>query len=177
MSKRIVRKITAALIAVGPGLFLIGYNIGTGSVTTMAKAGANYGMTLFWAVVLSCVFTYVLMVAYGQVTLVTGRTALSNIKQSLRFGKILAIYLLIAFIFTEILGLMGVMGIVSELLQEGLRMILGGRQISTFWITLVLVICLYGLLWWGKYSAFEKVLTFFVILMGVCFVVVFFLLK
>ena len=61
-----VRKIMLALSAVGPGLFLIGYNIGTGSVTTMAKTGAEHGMQLLWALVLSCVFTYFLMVAYGQ---------------------------------------------------------------------------------------------------------------
>lgn len=36
------------LSAVGPGLFLIAYNIGTGSVTTIAKTGAEHGMTLFW---------------------------------------------------------------------------------------------------------------------------------
>ena len=27
-----------------PGIFLLGFNIGTGSVTAMAKAGATYGM-------------------------------------------------------------------------------------------------------------------------------------
>jgi integrase len=30
-------------------LFLIGYNIGTGGVTTMAKSGGKDGMSLFWA--------------------------------------------------------------------------------------------------------------------------------
>ena len=62
------KKILVALSAVGPGLFLIGYNIGTGSVTTMARTGAEHGMTLFWALILSCLFTYILMVAYGRVT-------------------------------------------------------------------------------------------------------------
>ena len=35
-----------ALAAVGPGIFAIGYTIGTGSVTSMAKAGADYGLGL-----------------------------------------------------------------------------------------------------------------------------------
>jgi hypothetical protein len=77
-----LRKLGVALVTVGPGLFLIGYNIGTGSVVTMASSGATFGMSLFWAVVLSCVFTYVLMVAYGQVTVVTGRTALANLRRA-----------------------------------------------------------------------------------------------
>lgn len=80
MNNKIVKKLLIALGTVGPGLFLIAYNIGTGSVITMAKAGADYGMSLFWTLVLSCIFTYVLMVAYGQVTLVSGSTALHNIK-------------------------------------------------------------------------------------------------
>jgi Mn2+/Fe2+ NRAMP family transporter len=175
MSDRL-RKILLGLSAVGPGLFLIGYNIGTGSVTTMAKSGAEYGMTLFWALVLSCLFTYLLMVAYGQMTLVTGRTALFNIKTHIRFGKPLAIYILIALMIGELLALMGVMGIVADLLQEGGRLLTGG-SVSTFWITLVITTALYGLLWHGRYQAFEKVLTVFVILMGLCFIVVFFMVK
>lgn len=177
MQKKVIRKILLALSAVGPGLFLIGYNIGTGSVTTMAKAGAEYGMSLFWALVLSCIFTYILMVAYGHVTLVTGKTALFNIKNNFNFGKVLAIYILIALIIGELLALMGIMGIVSDLLQEASRLLFGGTGFSTFWITFVLVIGLYVLLWNGRYRVFEKILTFFVILMGLCFLVVFFMVK
>ncbi|HUV13713.1 MAG TPA: hypothetical protein VMY18_08710, partial [Acidobacteriota bacterium] len=80
MNQGLLKRLLLGLAAVGPGLFLIGYNIGTGSVTTMAKSGAEHGMALFWTVVLSCLFTYILMVAYGQVTLVTGKTALSNFR-------------------------------------------------------------------------------------------------
>jgi len=171
------RKILIGLSAVGPGLFLIGYNIGTGSVTTMAKSGAEYGMTLFWALILSCFFTYILMVAYGQVTLVTGNTALHNIKNYLAGGKILAIYILIALILGEVMALMGIMGIVADLIQEGFRLIDDGFIVSTFSITLVLIILLYLLLWYGRYQIFEKILTAFVILMGLCFLIVFFMVK
>jgi Mn2+/Fe2+ NRAMP family transporter len=92
MPVKLKNKILIALSAIGPGLFLIGYNIGTGSVTTMARAGAQFGMTLFWALILSCIFTYILMVAYGQMTLVSGKTALFNIKTRLKGGKLLALY-------------------------------------------------------------------------------------
>jgi len=171
-----IRKLRLALSGVGPGLFLIGYNIGTGSVTTMAKSGAEHGMSLFWTLLLSCIFTFVLMVAYGQVTLVTGNTALNNFKSHLKYGNILAIYIIIALILGELLALMGIMGIVSELLQEGGRLVFG-IVIDTFWIILVLVIALYLLLWYGSYQIFEKILTGFVILMGLCFVLVFFMVK
>jgi Mn2+/Fe2+ NRAMP family transporter len=170
------RKILIALSAVGPGLFLIGYNIGTGSITTMAKAGANYGMTLFWALILSAIFTYILMIAYGQVTLVTGKTALYNIRKNFLIGPVLSIYILIALITGELLAVMGVMGIVVDLIKEGIRL-MGWGSADAFRITVILVIGLYALLWFGKYKVFEKILTFFVILMGLCFILVFFLVK
>jgi len=170
-------KILLALSAVGPGLFLIGYNIGTGSVTTMAKTGAEHGMTLFWALVLSCIFTFILMVAYGKVTLVSGNTALFNIKNEFRYGWIIALYVLIALITGELLALIGVMGIVADLVQEGIKLMFTGVFVHRFWIILVLAAALYFLLWFGQYKSFEKVLTFFVILMGVSFVIVFLMLK
>jgi Mn2+/Fe2+ NRAMP family transporter len=177
MTKSISKRILLALAAVGPGLFLIGYNIGTGSVTTMAKSGAEYGMSLFWALFLSCVFTFVLMVAYGKVTLVTGKTALNNIKSEFKFGWILALYILIALIIGELLALIGVMGIVADLVQEGIKIVTGGIVIYKFWIILGFSVLMYLLLWYGHYKQFEKVLTVFVILMGVSFIVVFFMLK
>lgn len=176
MRENLFRRVVVGLSAVGPGLFLIGYNIGTGSITTMAKAGANYGMMLFWALVLSCVFTYILMVAYGQLTLVTGKTALNNVRHNFTMGTALATYILVALVLGELLSVMGVMGIVVELLQEGLRL-WGDFHVSPFALTLVLAALIYLLFWFGRYKEFEKVLTVFVILMGLCFILVFFLVE
>lgn len=173
----IFKKILLALSAVGPGLFLIGYNIGTGSVTTMAKTGAEYGMGLFWALILSCIFTYILMVAYGKVTLVTGKTALFNIKSEFRYGWALSLYIIIALIIGELLALVGVMGIVADLVQEGIRLAFDGRIVNTFWIILCFVILLFFLLWYGRYQTFEKILTALVVLMGLSFLVVFVMVK
>jgi Mn2+/Fe2+ NRAMP family transporter len=177
MNKSLLKRILLGLAAVGPGLFLIGYNIGTGSVTTMAKSGAEHGMSLFWTLVLSCIFTFVLMVAYGQVTLVTGRTALSNFRANLPYGSLLCFYIMGALILGELLALMGIMGIVGDLLQEGTRLMFGGTGIHPFWIILVCTAVLYLMLWYGKYHFFEKVLTVFVILMALCFILVFILVK
>ena len=171
------KKIALALSAVGPGLFLIGYNIGTGSITTMAKTGAEHGMGLFWALVLSCVFTYVLMVAYGKMTLVTGKTALFNFKSEFKWGWVLSLYIILALIIGELLALMGVMGIVADLVQEGIRLAFDGQIISRFFIIFFFSIILYFLLWYGRYQVFEKILTVLVILMGLSFILVFFMVK
>jgi Mn2+/Fe2+ NRAMP family transporter len=44
-------------------------------------------------------------------------------------------------------------------------------------ITIVLVVALYALLWFGRYKSFEKALVFLVILMGISFITVFFMVK
>lgn len=178
MSRKISKRILIAVSAVGPGLFLIGYNIGTGSITTMGMAGAQYGMTLLWALLLSGVFTYILMVAFGHLTLVTGETALYNFKNQIPWvGNILAIYIMVALIMGELLALMGIMGIVSELIQEGIRLASTSQNlfIDTFWIILVISILIFIVLWKGQYKLFEKILTVFVILMVFCFVAVLFM--
>jgi manganese transport protein len=175
--KNLYQRILIGLSAIGPGLFLIGYNIGTGSITTMAKTGAEHGMTLTWALVLSCIFTYILMVAYGKTTIVSGQTALSTIKSGLTYGKVLAIYILIALVVGELLALMGIFGIVTDLIREASRLLFGGEGWNTLGITVVLVVGLYTLLWFGKYQVFEKFLIYLVILMGLCFIVVFIMLK
>src|SRR5690625_185563 len=173
-----LKRLLVALGTIGPGLFLIGYNIGTGSITTMGMAGAQHGMQLLWALLLSGVFTYILMVAFGQLTLVTGKTALWNFKTEIpKVGKVLAIYVLAALILGELLALMGIMGIVSELIQEGIRLLTPGEgnRVETFWIILVISILIFLTLWYGQYKLFEKILTFFVILMVFCFVFVLFM--
>ena len=178
MAKRyITKKVLIGLNAVGPGLFLIGYNIGTGSITTMAKTGADHGMSLFWALLLSCILTYILMVSYGKVTLVSGHTALYNFKKQFKYGWLLSIYIIIALIIGELLALTGIMGIVSDLIQEGIRLASDDLIIDTGWIILFFVVGLYFLVMNGNYKVFEKFLTALVMLMGLSFLIVFFMLK
>jgi manganese transport protein len=172
-----VNKALLALSMLGPGLFLLGYNLGPGSITTMAKAGAEFGMSLFWSLLLSCIFTYILMVAYGQVTLVSGNTALYNIKTQMRYGKPLAIYIIIALILGELLALMGIMGIAVDLIQEAFKILNLNIEVTKTGVTIVYAFLLFALLWFGNYLIFEKVLTVFVIIMIFCFVAVFFLMK
>ena len=46
MATSTANRLKSTLALFLPGIFLLGFNIGTGSVTTMATAGANYGMSL-----------------------------------------------------------------------------------------------------------------------------------
>ena len=126
---------------------------------------------------LSCILTYILMVSYGKVTLVSGQTALYNFKKQFKYGWLLSIYIIIALIIGELLALTGIMGIVSDLIQEGIRLAFDDLIIDTGWIILFFVIGLYFLVMYGNYKVFEKFLTALVVLMGLSFLIVFFMLK
>jgi len=163
------KKFAIFLSSIGPGLYLVGYNIGTGSVTTMASAGAAYNMALAWAIFLSCVFTYILFVAFGRYTLITGETALLSYKKY--FGKPVAIFVFLTIIFSEMVSSVGVMAIVADVIREWSRPLTSsGNGFNTIIISLVIVVLALFTLYQGKYGFIEKILTVFVTLMGISFI-------
>ncbi|MFT7035425.1 MAG: manganese transport protein [Cyclobacteriaceae bacterium] len=163
-----LKKIIISLSAVGPGLFLVGYNIGTGSVTTMASAGASHGLSLIWAVLISCIFTYILIITFGQYTLITGQTTLQSFKSN--FGPKTAQIVLWSLIISEMVSSIGVMAIVSEVIHEYSKYFTAsGEGLNTILITLVLATLVVGLLFNGRYSLIEKMLMVFVTVMGLGF--------
>ncbi|MEQ9265055.1 MAG: divalent metal cation transporter [Balneolaceae bacterium] len=158
------------IVSLGPGLFIIGYNIGTGSVTSMASTGAEYGMMLAIPLLLSCIFTYILIVVFGKYTIVTGDTVIYSYKK--HFGKPTGLFVLGALIFTEAVGSVGVMAIVTQVTQEWTRpLTASGNGIDPLYSTIGYGAILYALLWNGKQNFFEKVLAVFVGIMGLSFLV------
>ena len=169
--KSLFKKLAIMLSAVGPGLFLIGYNIGTGSVTTMASAGSRYGMSLFWTLLLSCIFTLIMLIAFGKYTLVTGNTVLYGFKTQFRYGKIVSISILIMLAVGELISVTGVMGIVTEIINEWSKYFTqDDRGFNQIAITSVIIIILYSVFWIGRYNIFEKLFIVFVTVMGLCFI-------
>ena len=174
-SSSIKKKVLAAVLAFGPGIFAIGYTIGTGSVTSMIVAGSTYGMQLLWVLLLSCVFSGLLMYAYGNYALITGETALYSFKKHIKGGKILAILIILGITFGQWNSLMGILGISSNIIYEIFLIYfpeLEGLRYETVLIVAIVVIAIfYALLLVGKYTFFEKILVIFVTIMGLSFIV------
>jgi len=149
-----------------PGLFLIGFNIGTGSVTAMAKAGANYGMALLWTILLSCLVTYYLIRLFGKYTIVTGETALAAFRKHIHpaFGM----FLLVALTVNVSGGIMGVMGIVADVLHHWSLTWISGGISPLVWASGSIAL-IYGIFLVGTTSTFEKALAMMVAFMGLCF--------
>jgi manganese transport protein len=168
---RLLRLITL----VGPGFFLIGFSIGTGSVVSMASAGSRYGMTMLWALFLSCVFSFVLLEAFGRYTMVTGKSAMYSIRQFPFMGKPVAIITMIGLVTVEVMALAGIIGIMSDLMSEWTGMLFSHNGWNPVWIALAMIIGTYLLISIGKYQFFEKVLIFFVSMMGISFILTMFM--
>ncbi|RIJ50413.1 divalent metal cation transporter [Maribellus luteus] len=162
MSK--LKKIIASVL---PGIFLIGYNVGTGSVTSMSKAGANFGLDLLWTIFISCIITYYLITHFSKYTMVSGETIIDGIKKHIH--PAVALVLIAALSSIILSALMGLLGILVEVLEVASQTGSGKGIPQVYW-AIFIAVGIYVLLWIGNYSFFEKVLAIFVAVMGACFI-------
>ncbi|WP_158768725.1 Nramp family divalent metal transporter [Paraglaciecola sp. L1A13] len=156
-----------------PGIFLFGFTVGTGSVTAMAKAGADYGMSLLWTIFISCAITYFLIHLFGKFTLVTGLTALQSFKRHIH--PAVSIFFIVA-LTTQICGsVIGVMGILADVCFEWSKNFIDGG-ISPIYFALFFIAFVYMIFLVGRTEVFEKVLAIFVGIMALCFLINFIIL-
>ncbi|MEO9816863.1 MAG: Nramp family divalent metal transporter [Flavobacteriaceae bacterium] len=155
-----------------PGIFLLGFNIGTGSVTTMAKAGAEYGMSLLWTIAASCLTTFFMINLYGKYTLVTGETALQAFKKHIH--PVIGIFFIIALTVGVCGSVMGVMGIVADICFEWSKNFIEGG-ISPVYFASIFISLVYFIFWNGKTQFFERALAVIVAIMSASFLLNFFI--
>lgn len=168
------KKIIRFLLSFGPGIFAIGYTIGTGSVTSMIVAGNSFGMQLLWVLFFSCLFSGVLIYVSGSYYLYTEETALFAIKKHLPLGKLIAIAIIVTVGIGQWNSLIGILGITSNVVFEILALnfpsLLGHKYEVVLALAVLIIGVFYFLLVKGNYSLFEKVLALFVSMMGLSFI-------
>ncbi len=157
-----LKNIHTFVVSYGPALFIIGAVIGTGSVSSLVWAGTEHGMSLLWALLLSCLFFWVLISVISRVTFATGETFVQLVKG--RFGRLAALYVVFAIVVSQFTSNIGVIGILSEAFATWLGLDVLG--VSIFFSMLI-----YALIVAGKYATFERVLIFFVTVLGISFLV------
>lgn len=169
-----MKKFIKFLLSFGPGIFAIGYTIGTGSVTSMIVAGNDFGMDLLWVLFFSCLFSGVLIYVSGTYYLFTGETALFAVRKHLPLGDLLAIAIIITVGVGQWNSLIGILGITSNVIFEILAINFPGLEGNKYWVVLGLAFLIIGIFYLllikGSYSMFEKVLALFVTMMGLSFV-------
>ena len=155
-----------------PGIFLLGFNIGTGSVTTMAKTGADYGMDLLWTLVASCLATYFMILSYSRYTLVTGETALQAFRKHIH--PAVGIFFIVALTAGVAGSVMGVMGIVADISSVWSQSFIDGGIKPVYFAALFSAL-VFVIFWKGETHFFERALAVMVAIMGVCFLINFFI--
>ena len=163
-NKSSFKKVLASLM---PGIFLIGYNIGTGSLTAMSKAGANYGTQLLWAVLLSCLITWYLINFFSRFTMATGMTAMQAYRKHIHPVYSWVLWGALSIIILS--ALMAMIGLLSDVLivwfKEAWQYDLD-RKVAG----IALAIFVYGLILIGNTKRFEAMLSIMVALMGLAFI-------
>ncbi len=166
------QKLARALALFLPGIFLLGFNLGTGSVTAMAKAGAEYGMVLLWTIVASCLCTFFMINLYGRYTLVTGETALEAFKKHIH--PAVGMYFVAALTLGICGSVMGVMGIVAEICYEWSKTMVDGG-IAPIYFAATFSALVFFIFWHGKTQFFERSLAVIVAIMSASFLINFFI--
>jgi len=174
-NQSIINRFFTFLLGLGPAFLAIGYTIGTGSVTSMVVAGNRFGMDLLWVLLLSCFFSWILMEAYGRYTLVTDETALYGIRKHITFGAPIAILIIIGVSVGQWNSLIGILGISANAIYEVMAKyfpFLAEHSYATILVIgLIVLATMYTILLQGKYTNLEKVLIFFVSIMGISFLI------
>ena len=173
--KKFFKAILRWIALVGPGLFCLGFTIGTGSVTSMVKSGSQYGTQLLWVLAISAFFTWVMTYAYGHYGIVSGDTAIHGVKRHLKGGKVWAIILICGLVVSQWISLSSILNITSNAVSEVLYLCIPGLSpAASYWIVLGMAILIAGTVWTvlnrGNYGTFEKILSVLVTLMGFAFI-------
>lgn len=155
------------LSAVGPGLFILGYIVGTGSVTSLAKAGAEYGMALAWALALSCFCTYVAVVAVSRVTIASGQTLIRCIRR--HFGPAVAVGVIGGLMATVVSSVIGVMGIAGDVVRVWTAQATGGAGVPPLATAATVNGVLCFLIWRGSHGFFLRAMAAIGALMAASF--------
>ncbi len=155
----------------GPGFLIAAAFIGPGTVTSATLAGAKFGFSLLWIVLIAIFSAIILQEMVGRFSLATNMdigSALVKIpdKEWIRIiFKILAFLAIIvgcaAYEAGNIVG--GALGI----------NIISGVNLN-FWVILISLTA-FLLLFFGKYKVIEKFLIFLVVIMGISFFITAFL--
>lgn len=168
----LANKLSRTIALFLPGIFLLGFNIGTGSVTTMAKAGADYGMSLLWTILASCLCTFFMINLYGRYTLVTGETALQAFRKHIH--PAVGLFFIAALTAGVCGSVMGVMGIVADICYEWSKTVISGG-IAPIYFAALFVGLVYFIFWNGRTEFFQRSLAVIVAVMSACFLINFFI--
>jgi Mn2+/Fe2+ NRAMP family transporter len=152
-------KISRIIKTIGPGILFAGAAIGGSHLIQSTRAGAGYGFSLLWIVILANFFKYPFFEYGYRYTSATGKSILEGYRD---LGK-WALY--------SFFGLSIVTGVANTaalaIVTSGLANFLFGTAVNPFHMSIAFVsICLIILIL-GKYPLLDKVIKFMILLLAI----------
>jgi Mn2+/Fe2+ NRAMP family transporter len=150
---------------IGPATLIAAAFVGPGTVTVCTLAGANYGYSLLWALLLSIFATIILQEMAARLGLITGK-GLPEILRSAISNKIIRVTLIVLVLAAIAVGNTAYEAGNLSGGVLGLQTIFGAH----WYFSLLLGAIAFGLLFYGNYKVLEKVLITMVVVMGASFI-------
>ncbi|WP_252723805.1 NRAMP family divalent metal transporter [Winogradskyella psychrotolerans] len=116
---------------------------------------------------LSCFFTYFLLISISKLTIVSGHTLMFNFKKA--FGKPITIFIITALGISIVSSVIGVMGVVAEVTMEWISVKTSISFLNKPVIAVFFTALLIALFWTGKHGNFIKAMSIMVGLMALAF--------
>ncbi len=148
-----MKKIT--LNTLGPGLLFAGAAIGVSHLVQATKAGAEYGFGLLWALLIAHLFKYPFFKFGPKYATATGESLLEGYK---KLGKG---YLLLYFI-VNIITMFIIQTAVTIVTASLASQLFGITNNLVLWSVILLIIILL-ILWFGKYSLLDKLMKYIIL--------------
>ncbi|ARO15930.1 Mn2+/Fe2_ transporter, NRAMP family (plasmid) [Ketogulonicigenium robustum] len=147
---------------VGPGLVVAATGVGAADLIATTVAGSLYGYALLWSVIIGCIMKVVLVEGAGRYTLATGNTIFEGWAS---LGKWTSVY------FGPYIVIWGFVYGAAAMAGTGLALYSLFPQLSVAVWGIISGILGLVMVWSGRYDRFEKILTFFVLLMFVTMII------
>lgn len=136
------------LKSLGPGLLWAGAAIGVSHLVQSTRAGANYGFTLVWVVLLANIFKYPFFEYGPRYAAATGENLLQGYKR-------LGTWVLVLFFVLTFGTMFTIQAAVTVVTAALLSFASGGGLSPLQWSIIILAVCIF-LLAIGKYSLLDK---------------------
>jgi Mn2+/Fe2+ NRAMP family transporter len=151
--------------AFGPGLILAAAAIGVSHLVQSTRAGADYGFTLVWAVILASLMKYPFLEFGPRYATATGESLIAGYKKL--GGWALWIYI----IFT--VGTMFAIQAAVTIVTASLAIELTGIDLPLLaWSIIILMICI-GVLIKGQYSALDSIIKIVMVVLTISTIIAF----
>ena len=155
-----MHKVKRLLVDLGPGFILAATGIGVGDMVSATLAGAEYGLTLVWALAAGVALKFAITEGAARWQLATGTTLMEGWRAHLP-APVLGVFILYFFVWTYVVSsaLVAASAMVPAALLPGVPQPVWG---------LVHALAAFAVVRWGTYDRFLDLMKGLIVLMFAC---------